>query len=105
MNDDITNHQPNEEEGNGLIFDHPLLAKLDMMDHIVVTAHYASMVKSAVVNTQLITLLRIINMLIMTVHTSTVFSEEQKGALAGLIVHLKQHMEEISANAEQNTDF
>ena len=95
---------PNNDEEEGLIFDHPLLEKLDIFDRIVVTAHYATLIRNTAINAQMVALLRTINTLILVIETSDTFSNEQKTALGGLVHHLQGRMQEIVEDAQRGDE-
>lgn len=105
MSDDITRPIPPEEEGSGLICDHPLLEKLNPVDRIILASYYASLLKSATVNAQVVAWLYICNLLVRMIQTSDTLSDDQKNMLGGLVMYLNQRMDALVEDATDSDNM
>jgi hypothetical protein len=92
-----------ENTESGLACDHPLLEKLDFADRIVVTAHYATLMKMALVNAEILAYLRILNFITLHIQANNDLSNNQKAVLAALGVDIKGFVDR-AAEKLQSTD-
>jgi hypothetical protein len=102
MNDTSDHDKIPQEEDSGLAFDHPLLEQLNMFDRIVVTSHYATLVRNTIINVELLTYTRLLNTLTLAIQTAPELSEEQKIALAGFGAHIQQRIQNVMVEAQSD---
>lgn len=86
----------------GLAFDHPLLDKLNPIDRIMVTSHYASLIQNGINNVRILEILYTINLITVVINTATTFDQAQKVALYGLGVHLQKRVDELIAQTQSD---